>query len=138
METFLPYVISATDAEELRLSIDSLEARTHQITSHSGVKSGFAGILPEFVVKAMTSGHHTLPSYTLKTILLNDLDSRSPLQVVVPISPTKNLLQYIQQWAHEHVITPVTLTIDTDRSIGAGMIVEYKGRRYDYSLKFSL
>jgi len=67
--------------------------------------------------------------------LKDEIISLPVIHIILAFLPKKEIISIIQSWFYQNYKKTVLLDISADDSIIAGMIISFKGRANDYSIK---
>jgi len=67
--------------------------------------------------------------------LKEQVGSLEALKITLAISPNSDLVEFIGNWVRKETGQNTVLEIDTDKTIIGGMILSFKGKYKDYSLR---
>lgn len=140
----LALLLTREDVESLRADAETLKhclfetyAADRKKIWAEKLEAVNAGILRRLLPSAVESDPAPDPALWQEHLvsLQSELRSLPVVKATLAFNPSRGMLREIVQWLRRHWDSSAVVEVETDRTIGGGVILSFRGRYYDYSLR---
>ncbi len=135
MDDIINSIKTTKDRDEFIIDIDEFE-KTKYLSSEDGVKElrKIKSVNQELIRSFLSRNSSSKSLSDLK----DELVHLEVVRIVLSFDPKQSTIEELSRWSRENLDKSVLIYVETDKTIGAGVVVTYKGKYVSHTIEDKL